>query len=379
MFIDQAEALCRKMAEETLARIRDDRKRASVKVAELLAMIEERLFDPDLQVETLRRWCGNADKNVSARFAEELGYTPWAYITRCRMEIAARLLAGTDVKVWRIATNVGYLTANSFGRAFKRWAKMSPGAFRERAAKAPAAAAPPAPAELVSHEELRRALDGDLPVGETEALLGQLGELQDRIVANYQVLTPPPPRAAWIEPLMAENLWSYVEDLPHEAQMAAVKSQAGAFRTAALFHRLCTVSIEIGAEDDVRGLQLASLAMSAFEAVGGRLKDPNLFARAYAVSGLAFQRSGKLDDAGQCFGAATRLLELAGDDVNPVVTMELCLYQAIFHLERDEVESAAMLLDSARQLHRALLAKLAQQDSEGAAADAATEAADPGG
>ena len=70
---DRARELCLRLQEETLRRIHEDRKRASVRVAELLAMIEQRLLDPDLKVKSLRLWCGRRDNNVSTRFAEELG------------------------------------------------------------------------------------------------------------------------------------------------------------------------------------------------------------------------------------------------------------------------------------------------------------------
>ncbi len=65
--------LCRRMAEDTLKRIREDRRTASVRVARLLDTLEEKLFDSDLQVEDLRRASGELDPNLSTRFAAELG------------------------------------------------------------------------------------------------------------------------------------------------------------------------------------------------------------------------------------------------------------------------------------------------------------------
>ncbi len=61
---------------------------------------------------------------------------------------------------------------------------------------------------------------------------------------------------------MARSLSQAIEHPPYELQSAAAKSQARAYHTPALFHVLCTESIEAGAEDDARGHQVMALALS---------------------------------------------------------------------------------------------------------------------
>ena len=352
-----------RVAAETLDVIREDRRRALVPVDRMLAEIERKLFDEDLQAGDVRLASGQRDRNLSTQFARETGLPPGKYLIHARMTVGARMLAAGNHKVWQIGVEVGYGSGNSFSRAFKTWCGRSPKAFRKEARAAAAAGGlpPPLPNELLNREERRSAQGGNLPADQAAAL----DEIQDRVQDQYHAPVPSVPEDGWVETVMAERLWGWIEVLPPEEQSAAVKSQARAFRTPALFHRLCTKCLEIGHDHDVRGLQIASLALTAMESIVLRLgKHPetlNLFARAHAVVGHAFRRSGYLDDAGEAFEFARRTLALAGDDAHPIVIMELNLYSAVYFLERDELAAARMLIDVSIKIYRAYMAKLAQQ------------------
>ena len=355
--------LCGRLKAKTIERIREDRKRASVQVAAMLEVIEEHLFDPDFRIGDLRRLTRLPDPNLSTRFAAELGLPPRDYIFQCRMEVAGRMLTADDHLVREIGLEVGYASNSTFGNAFTRWSGKSPKAFREESLSA-TSEPPPAPPELVSHDELSRACHGDLPAEEATVVLDQLEKIQNQIRGHYHDPVPSVPRSHWVEQAMAEALWQWIEVLPHEAQQAAVQSQATAFHTPAFFYRLCTESIEAGS-DDIRGMQLANLALVAMHHLIERLgKQPmtlNLFARANAIAGHAVRRSGYLDQAAEYFGIATRTIGLAGDDAHPVVIMELCLYQSMLHLERDELDHAVLLARSGMEVCQALIRKLKQQ------------------
>ncbi len=339
---DPARELCRRLMAETLQRIRRDRRRASVRVAELLAVIEERLLDPDFDVTALLRECGQRDKNVSTRFANELIFTPKAYILDGRMELAGRMLIDSTLQAWRIGAQVGYLDASAFGRAFKRWSGKTPGEFRKEEPSAPVEPASPPP-ELVSQREIRRAVTGDLDPEHAEALAGRLYGLGDLVCAGYSQLSPPVDGARKVESTMARHLWEWIEHLPYEVQMRAVESQAPRYDTLVLFNRLCTVSVE--AEDGIRGLKLATLAMASLHAMGERVGEGylNVFARAYAVVGYAQRRAGDLEAADQDLNQAKALLAMAGDDAHPVIVAEVCLYEATLEAERDNFEEAEAL------------------------------------
>lgn len=53
-----------------------------------------------------------------------------AYVTKVRMEEAARLLRETDEKTYRIAEATGYSDPNYFSYVFKRHYGVSPSKFR---------------------------------------------------------------------------------------------------------------------------------------------------------------------------------------------------------------------------------------------------------
>ena len=340
---DAAWDLCRRLAGETLERIRELRRQASVRVAQLLEVIEQRLLDPDLDVNDLLRECGLRDPNVLTLFAAEVGFTPKAYILDNRMELAARMLVGSTLRVWRIGVQVGYLHPGSFGRAFKKWSGKTPGQFRQAAGSAAAAEPPMAPEELISRREIRRAMAGELAPERAEALAGRLYGLGDMVCAGYRQLSPPAGGARTVESTMARNLWQWIEPLPYEVQMRAVESQGSHYRTLVLFNRLCTLSVE--AEGGVRALQLATLALASLHAMGERVGEHYLsvFARAYAILGYARLRAGEGEGAAEDFGQAQALVAMAGDDAHPVVVAELCLYQATLEIERDNFSEADRL------------------------------------
>jgi AraC-like DNA-binding protein len=66
------------------------------------------------------------------RFNDLVGEPPTAYLTRWRMELAARLLRESEQPVGRIANLVGYTSEFAFSRAFSRHRGEPPGRYRKR-------------------------------------------------------------------------------------------------------------------------------------------------------------------------------------------------------------------------------------------------------
>lgn len=69
------------------------------------------------------------------RFSELVGEPPLTYVTRWRMDIAARLLRKSDRPLISIARSVGYETESSFSKAFRRAFGVPPGHFRDNGTK----------------------------------------------------------------------------------------------------------------------------------------------------------------------------------------------------------------------------------------------------
>ena len=67
---------------------------------------------------------------LARRFVAVLGVAPLTYLSRWRMEVAARALRDSDATVATIARNVGYASEFAFTRAFARMRGLPPGRYR---------------------------------------------------------------------------------------------------------------------------------------------------------------------------------------------------------------------------------------------------------
>lgn len=98
-------------------------------ISKALALIHERPQEP-WTVETLARAVAMSRAAFAKRFAELVGEPPLAYVTRWRMDIAAKLLRESRETVARIAGRVGYVSETAFAKAFRRRRQVAPGAYR---------------------------------------------------------------------------------------------------------------------------------------------------------------------------------------------------------------------------------------------------------
>ena len=85
-------------------------------------------------LDALARAAGTSRAMLAARFAERVGCPPMQYLTRWRMQCAARRLDEPGARVSAIAHAVGYESEAAFCRAFKKAAGLSPAAWRSRLA-----------------------------------------------------------------------------------------------------------------------------------------------------------------------------------------------------------------------------------------------------
>ena len=76
---------------------------------------------------------GMSRATFARRFSALVGESPHAYVTRWRMNLAARLLRTTSESAERIAASVGYDSPTAFGAAFRKHLSLSPGQYRNHA------------------------------------------------------------------------------------------------------------------------------------------------------------------------------------------------------------------------------------------------------
>jgi len=91
--------------------------------------------------EQLAATAGMSRASFARRFKQLVGEPPHAYLTRWRMDVAARLLRDTDLTLARIAERAGYRSEFSFNRAFSRSRGTPPGRYREQLRAPPSVAA----------------------------------------------------------------------------------------------------------------------------------------------------------------------------------------------------------------------------------------------
>lgn len=83
-------------------------------------------------LEGLAAQSGASRSALVDRFTQLMGYPPIQYLTRWRMQLAAKRLTDTGDKVAAVAQEVGYDSEAAFSRAFKKFSGRSPGDWRSR-------------------------------------------------------------------------------------------------------------------------------------------------------------------------------------------------------------------------------------------------------
>jgi len=101
-------------------------------IARALAALHARPDEP-WTIELLGAEVHLSRATLARRFTELVGEPPLTYLTRWRMDLAARRLNDTTEPVEAIARGVGYRSEYAFNRAFSRHRGQPPGRYRRAA------------------------------------------------------------------------------------------------------------------------------------------------------------------------------------------------------------------------------------------------------
>lgn len=82
-------------------------------------------------VESLAKEVGMSRSSFASAFGEAIGEGPVAYLSRVRMQTAAKMLRTERMSMMQIAHHVGYSSDISLNRAFRRFFGTSPSEFRK--------------------------------------------------------------------------------------------------------------------------------------------------------------------------------------------------------------------------------------------------------
>lgn len=98
-------------------------------VGHALALLHDRPSDK-WTLERLAKEIGTSRSALADRFTHLVGLPPMRYLTRWRMQLAARMLSDGAAKVSSVALDVGYESEAAFSRAFKKTVGSSPATWR---------------------------------------------------------------------------------------------------------------------------------------------------------------------------------------------------------------------------------------------------------
>jgi AraC-like DNA-binding protein len=101
-------------------------------VREVLRFIHEHLFEPSLNVKTVRISCKLRNHNISTQFRRTVGIGIREYIEALRMDAARCLLLNQALEIYLVAVAIGYDCQETFCRAFQRHCGCTASAYRRR-------------------------------------------------------------------------------------------------------------------------------------------------------------------------------------------------------------------------------------------------------
>lgn len=130
--LNEAWALLYEMAAERIRASAGRDREESARIKAMLSFIHEN-YARELSVAEIAAAAGVCERECFRSFAGTLDTTPVAYLTRYRVDMAARALAETGGSVAQIAEDCGFSNASYFGRVFRQLMGCTPGAYRRSA------------------------------------------------------------------------------------------------------------------------------------------------------------------------------------------------------------------------------------------------------
>lgn len=128
-------AICSGIGMELIARIgrgcADAGDSPDGRMEEILAYFHQN-FQREIEVRECARRFNMSESWLIRCFRERTGMTPQRYLTDIRLNQAKELLISSSLNVGEIAAIVGYENALYFSRVFRKYAGLSPSAYRSR-------------------------------------------------------------------------------------------------------------------------------------------------------------------------------------------------------------------------------------------------------
>jgi AraC-like DNA-binding protein len=105
---------------------------ANIQLKNILGAINENIYNPDLSVKEIARYCGFSDRYLRKLFDEHLKMVPVTYINNLRINKAKEeLISSSSDSIKEIGYKVGYSSPQYFSKIFKKITGFTPVQFKD--------------------------------------------------------------------------------------------------------------------------------------------------------------------------------------------------------------------------------------------------------
>ena len=104
----------------------------SWRVRRAIELIQQRMCDPDLRIDSIAAEVGGGTASLRARFRLETGLSMHDFLLEHRIEMAKERLEDSTHGVTQIAYDLGFSSSQYFATTFRRFVGMAPGEFRRK-------------------------------------------------------------------------------------------------------------------------------------------------------------------------------------------------------------------------------------------------------
>jgi two-component system response regulator YesN len=117
---------------ELMFRIIEEKENKGNVVFSVLRYIQENFYDRNLSIKTIAEYTYLTPTYLCLIFKKETGKTINQYITEVRIEKSKEYLKNRKIKIYEIASRVGYSDANYYAKVFEKIVGLNPSDFREK-------------------------------------------------------------------------------------------------------------------------------------------------------------------------------------------------------------------------------------------------------
>lgn len=338
--------------ETTLETIRqsvlEDGNRAPEEWKPVFEVMRKRIFDPDFKLGEARLAIGLLKATDKKAFEACFGCSPLTYLRQRRLEAADAVLALGELRVWWVARQTGFRSAQALWRASRRQEKLRIGKEHKKASSSLKRRPPKARNDNDPAAILRQLLGGG---ADSTVTLAHQEQLQARSISDDL--------SEW-ERHWAVLYWTVMRQLPWSVQEDQVK--VAPFETPALFEHLCEQSREEGRDDRAWGVKVAELALVALGPLAKHAVEPTLShwqGKAWACVGNARCLALDYEGAQAAFETAQRFLSIGEAPIE--LRAQLHYYRSCLRWFQRRLGEALELAEAALELLEERRGKLAAQ------------------